>query len=294
METFARVAEARSFSTAARELGLSKGAVSKAIAALEDELGCRLLNRSTRQVTLTAEGEIYLRSCQTVVAEAERAERAVRELHDAPRGLVRVNSPTGFASLFLAPALPGFFERYPEVQVELHGDDNYVDVAHGGWDVVVRIGQLKSSALIGRRLAAVGLSVVASPGYLAKKGTPRKPADLVEHDCITYALMNPPDVWRFVRRGKRESVRVSGHLRVNADATQLAALLADGGVAALPSYMVQDELRSGRLVQLLAGWEGGSMSMYALMPPARAPAAKVRVFMDYLVERFARECPTAG
>jgi DNA-binding transcriptional LysR family regulator len=289
METFARVAEARSFSTAARRLGLSKGAVSKAIAALEEELGSRLLNRSTRNVTLTEAGEVFLRSCQNIVAEAERAERAVRELSDSPRGLLRVNTATAFAARWLAPALPAFFERHPGVQVDLEGIDTYVDAAHGGWDVVIRIGRLVDSGLITRKLAHVRGVIVASPAYLARRGEPRRPEDLREHDCITYSLSSPPDRWTLTRKSQKVALRVTGHLRTNLDGACVSALVAGHGVGMLPTFAVANELRTGQLQAVLTGWEFPPLVMHALMPPAVAGTAKVRAFVDFLVERFARE-----
>jgi DNA-binding transcriptional LysR family regulator len=289
METFARVAEARSFSDAARRLGLSKGAVSKAIAALESELGSRLLNRSTRNVTLTEAGEVFLRSCQSIVAEAENAERAVRELSDTPRGLLRVNTSTAFAARWLAPALPAFFDRHPGMQVELEGMDAYVDAAHGGWDVVIRFGRLVDSGLITRKLALMRCALAASPDYLARRGTPRRPEDLKDHDCVTYTVSNPADRWTLHRRGQKLSVRVGGHLRTNLDATTVAAMVAGQGIGSLPMFTIANELRSGALQVVLPGWEAGQAIMHALMPPARAGTAKVRAFVDFLVERFARE-----
>ncbi len=289
METFARVAEARSFSAAARRLGLSKGAVSKAIAALEDELGSRLLNRSTRNVSLTEAGEIFLRSCMNIVAEAESAERAVRELSDTPRGLLRVNTSTAFAARWLAPALPAFFERHPGVQVELEGGDSYVDAAHGGWDVVIRFGRLVDSGLITRKLAHMRGVLAASPAYLARRGTPRRPEDLREHDCVTYSVSTPADRWLLHRKSQRQTVRVGGHLRTNLDAATVAAMVAGQGIGSLPMFTIAGELRSGALQVVLPGWESPQTVMHALMPPARAGAAKVRAFVDFLVERFARE-----
>jgi DNA-binding transcriptional LysR family regulator len=289
METFARVAEARSFSAAARRLGLSKGAVSKAIAALEDELGSRLLNRSTRNVTLTEAGEVFLRSCQNIVAEAESAERAVRELAGTPRGLLRVNTSTAFAARWLAPALPAFFERHPGVQVELEGIDSYVDAAHGGWDVVIRFGRLVDSGLITRKLAHMRGVLAASPAYLARRGTPRRPEDLRDHDCVTYSVSNPADRWALQKKGQRVTVRVGGHLRTNLDAATVAAMVAGQGIGGLPMFAIANELRSGQLQVVLPGWESPQTVMHALMPLARAGAAKVRAFVDFLVERFARE-----
>jgi DNA-binding transcriptional LysR family regulator len=289
METFARVAEERSFSRAARRLGLSKGAVSKTIAALEAELGARLLERSTRQVTLTEAGELFLTSCQQIVSEAERAERLVRELNDVPSGVLRVNTATAFANRWIAPAMPEFFARYPQVSVELEGDDKFVDVHHGGWDVVVRVGRLVDSTLIARKLAPVRVPVIASPEYLARHGEPTRPEQLRDHECALYKLAPQPDRWTLERRGKKVSVKVGGHLTVNNDLATLNVLLAGFAIGILPEFIIADELRTGRLRVILPGWELPPLVMHALMPPARANTAKVRAFVDFLVERFASE-----
>jgi DNA-binding transcriptional LysR family regulator len=175
------------------------------------------------------------------------------------------------------------------VQVELEGDDAYVDATHGGWDVVIRFGRLVDSGLITRKLARMRGVLAASPAYLARRGTPRRPEDLREHDCVTYSMSSPPDRWTLVRKRQRVHVRVTGHLRTNLDASTVAAMLAGQGIGALPMFAIADELRGGQLQVVLPGWESPATIMHALMPPARASAAKVRAFVDFLVERFARE-----
>jgi DNA-binding transcriptional LysR family regulator len=287
METFARVAEARSFSQAARVLGLSKGAVSKSIAALESELGVRLLHRSTRNVGLTEAGELFYASCRRILGEAEQAEHDVRELSDSPRGLIRVNASTAFAGLWLAPALPAFAAKFPEVQVELEGSDQLVDVARGGYDVVIRIGRMVDSGLAVRKLSPVHIVCVASPEYLARRGLPRKPEDLTQHDCVLYTLAEHPDRWTFHRKnGERFHVRVHGQLRLNSDAATRGAVLAGAGIGILPAFSAADDLHAGRLIQVLGSFEPPALDMHALMPPGGAGTAKVRAFIEFLVERF--------
>lgn len=286
METFARVAEVKSFSQAARKLGLSKGAVSKSIAALEAELGAKLLHRSTRSVTLTEAGEVFYASCRRILSEAETAERSVRELSDTPRGLIRVNTSTAFAGLWLAPALPEFLAQFPDVQIDLEGSDHYVDVARGGYDVVIRVGRLVDSGLIVRKLTPVRVLTVASPAYLARAGTPKRPEDLKDHTCVHYSLADAPDRWSFFRKGKRVQVRVPGRLKVNSDAATRGAALADAGIGILPAFAVATELEAGTLVPVLTSYEPPPVAMHALMPPGAASTAKVRAFVEFLVERF--------
>jgi DNA-binding transcriptional LysR family regulator len=288
METFAAVAEARSFSQAARKLGLSKGAVSKAIAALEDELGARLLHRSTRNVALTEAGELFYASCRRILDEAAGAERSVRELSDSPRGLIKVNASTAFAGLWLAPGLGEFLRQYPEVQVDLEGSDHYVDVARGGYDVVIRIGRLVDSGLIVRKLSPVRLVFVASPAYLERAGTPRKPEDLKDHPCVLYSLAEAPDRWPMQRKGKKLPVRVHGRLKVNSDAATRGAVLEGLGIGMLPAFCVAADLQAGTLVPVLTSFEPPPLAMHALMPPGAASTAKVRAFVEFLVARFAK------
>lgn len=282
MAVFAKVAEEKGFSAAARALGLSKSAVSKQVARLEDRLGARLINRTTRRLSLTAAGTAFYERCARVIAEAEEAERAVSSLHAEPRGVLKVNAPMSFATLQLAPAIPEFMARYPELAVDLTLNDRMVDLVDEGFDVAVRIARLTDSSLIARRLAPSRRLVVASPDYFARRGTPARPEDLKNHNCLLYAYTLTGDEWRF----RDQSVRVTGNLKANNGEVLRAAVLAGAGVALMPTFIVGDDVRAGRLQAVLGAWEDHSSSVYAVYPHARYLSTKVRVFVDYLAGRF--------
>ena len=225
MEVFARVAEVNSFTEAARRFGQSKSSVSKHITALENHLGVRLLNRTTRRLSLTEAGVAYYDWCRQIAADMEAAEESVTRLHTDPRGILKVNAPTSFGRLHLAPAMPGFLERYPQVTVELSMDDRVVDLIEEGFDVAVRITRLTDSSLIARRIASSRRVICASPGYLEKHGVPRTPAELADHNCLIYSNSPMGDRWRFSGPNGDHTVRVSGNFWANSgDALQTAAL----------------------------------------------------------------------
>lgn len=287
MAVFARVIEAESFSSAARELGLSKSAVSKQIARLEDELGVRLLNRTTRRLSLTEAGTAFYEGCRRVVAEAEAAELAVTQLAAAPRGRLKVNAPMSFGVREVGPALPEFMACYPELSVELVLNDRVVDLVEEGFDIAVRIARLGDSSLIARRLAPCRHVLCAAPDYLAVRGTPRSVEDLKEHDCLQYSYQHSGEAWHLSGPGGEQQVRVRGRLRVNNGDALLTAALGGLGVALLPSFICGDDLRAGRLVHLLAEWGGpAETAVYAVYPASRNLSPKVRVLVDFLAARF--------
>jgi len=287
MAVFARVVEAGGFSMAARDLGVSKSAVSKQISRLEDQLAVRLLNRTTRRLSLTEAGEAFYEGCQRVLAEAESAEKAVSHLASAPRGELKVNAPMSFGVLHLGPALPQFWERYPELDVQMVLNDRLVDLIEEGFDVGVRITQMLDSSLVARRLAPNRMVVCATPAYLYKHGTPRHPDDLKDHNCLTYSYTKNPGTWLFRSAGGRQKVPVRGRFKANNGDVIQAALLADCGIAIQPSFIAGDDLRSGRLVRLFEAYEVGEESaVHAVFPANRNLSPKVRVFVDFLVERF--------
>ncbi len=286
MAVFAKVAEAKSFTAAAQSLGLSKSAVSKQVARLEDRLGARLINRTTRRLSLTAAGDAFYERCARVLAEAEEAELAVTRLQAEPRGVLKVNAPMSFGVLHLASAIPDFLGRYPELQVDLTLNDRFVDLVEEGFDVAVRIAQLTDSALIARRLAPSRRVVCASPEYLAKNGAPETPQDLLGHNCLLYAYTAPGDEWRY-RDGRSErSLKVAGNLKANNGEVLRAAAVAGYGITILPTFMVGDDLRAGRLRRVLPQLDDDTASVYAVYPHARHLATKVRVFVDFLAARF--------
>ena len=287
MIIFARVVEANSFSAAARRLGLSKSAVSKQIAALEDRLGARLLNRTTRRLSPTEVGAALYERCARVAAEVEEAEQIVTRLHTAPRGVLRVNAPVSFGHLHLAPVIPDFMAQYPELQVELTLNDRFVDVVEEGYDMVVRIGLLRDSSMVARKLASSGSVLCASRAYLDRHGDPKTPGDLADHDCIAYSYLAEPREWRLIDgQGHRHTVRITGRLTVNNGDAILAALCAGGGIGLLPAFIVQDAVVDGRLERVLPGYDIPELGIYALYPHARHLSPKVRAFVDFLAVRF--------
>jgi len=301
MITFARVVEARSFSEAARRLGLSKSAVSKQVARLENRLGARLLNRTTRRISPTEVGAALYERCSRIAAEVEEAEEAVMRLHAAPRGVLRVNAPMSFGHLHLAPAIAPFLERYPEVRIDLSLTDRFVDVIDEGFDVVIRIARLENSSLIARKLAPARRIVCASPDYVRRHGSPETPADLIRHDCILYANHSTQSEWCFEDpSGRRHTVRVDGRLRIDNGDAGRAMLLGGGGVALMPTFLVGADVQAGRLVHLLPEYEDVFGGIYALYPHSRHLSPKVRAFIDHLGESFGpepywdRDCSARG
>jgi DNA-binding transcriptional LysR family regulator len=292
MAVFARVAEAKSFTEAARRLGLSKSVVSKQLARLERALGARLLNRTTRRLSLTEAGAAYYEHCARMVAEAEAAEQAVSRLRAVPRGILRVSSPAAFGHLHIAPAIPEFLERFPEVEVELVMNDRLVDLAEEGYDVAIRMVEQPGPNLVARRLAPVRWAVCATRRYLRRHGRPQAPAELARHNCLYYSYMGSGSEWRFSGPQGMESVQVPGNFRVNNSEAVRQAALGHLGVALLPTFTVGPDLQAGRLQSLLPGYDPlgvfGS-HIHAVYLSNRYLSPKVRAFVDFCVERFGSE-----
>lgn len=286
---FARVAEERSFAGAARALNVSVATVSRAVARLEERLGARLLNRTSRQLALTEFGNMIAESAMKVVREAEAAEAAARETSARPRGLVRLSVPMSFGLRWVAPLMPAFFREYPEVSVDLHLSDAQVDLVGQGFDAALRIAVLADSSLVARRLCPVAPLVVASPAYLREHGTPQHPADLARHACLGYAYRARNDVWRFTNAaGEEASIRPNGPLRVtNADALMPTVL--DGlAIAEFPEFICADQVRDGRLVPILKDWTLPRGGLYFVTPSARTRPAKVEALSEFFVRHLSR------
>ncbi|WP_119390136.1 LysR family transcriptional regulator [Taklimakanibacter lacteus] len=290
IRAFVSVAEEGGFTAAAQELGLSKSAASRQIAALEEALGAQLLKRSTRSVTLTDSGYAYLERCRAVLGDLEEADRAIAALQNEPKGLLRINAPMSFGISHAAPAIADFMNRYPDLQVALILNDRFVDPYDEGFDVTLRIGELEDSSLAARKLAQIEMGLFASPSYVEKHGRPRGPDDLRSHWALHYGRPTGQIEWA-LRGGASHSVPIRYRLcSNNGDALRIAA--ASGlGIALIPAFLVRDELRSGALIALLDGFEPRPIDLYAIYPPTRFLAAKVRLFIDFLAERFARAWP---
>lgn len=291
MEVFVRVAEVKGFTEASRRLGLSKSSVSKHVAALENHLGVRLLNRTTRRLSLTEAGVDYYECCRRIAGDIEAAEESVTRLHTEPRGHLKVNAPMSFGRLHLAPAIPEFLARYPHVTVEMSMDDRIVDLIEEGFDLAVRITRLEDSSLIARRIASTRRIVCASPDYLTKHGVPRRPADLAQHNCLIYSYSPAGDRWRFSGPDGDHTVRVNGNFRANSGDALCAAALDGLGIMTIPDFIAGEDLRAGNLRAVMEDYHLPEIPIQAVYPHQRHVTAKLRVFIDYLVERFAGSPP---
>ena len=285
---FAKVAEERSYAAAARATGISVATVSRAISRLEERLGGRLFNRTSRQLALTEFGQRVVEGATRTVHEAEATEDAARELSRTPRGTVRLAVPMSFGLRWVAPLLPELFRLYPEIAIDLHLSDATVDLVGEGFDAALRIGTLPDSSLVARRLRTVALLVVAAPSYLARNGRPARPHDLNAQHCLGYAYRARQGVWRFTGPGGEEAqLAPSGPLRVtNADAL-LPTLLEGGGVAELPDFIVADYLADGRLEAILCDWNLPSGVLSFVTPSAQARPAKVEAVAEFFAARLA-------
>ena len=288
MVVFTKVAKAGSFASAAKELGLSRAMATKHVMQLENSLGIRLLNRTTRNLSLTEVGAVYLERCLQVLDDIEETELAVTRLQTEPRGTLKVNSAPFFGAYHLAPAIAAYHEIFPDVSVELVLQAGYVDLIEEGFDLAVHLDDLHDSSLIARRLGSSQRVVCGSPSYFKKHGMPSTPEDLKKHNCLVNSTLPPRDQWHFSEpeTGKTTMIKVSGTLQANvADAIRMAAI--NGlGVCLLPTYMAGQDLRKGRLQAVLQHHVPAPMEIHAVYPHRKHLSAKVRTFVDFLHERF--------
>jgi len=286
MGIFARVAEAKGFSAAARRLGISKSVVSKEVTKLEKSLGARLLNRTTRQLSLTEVGAAFYEHCARIIQEAEEAALLVDRLHAKPRGVLKCTAPVAFATLHIGAALPQFLARFPEVQVDMTVGDRLFDLAEEGFDLAIRIARELPPTIVARKLAPINRVVCGTREYFDKHGVPVVPQDLTKHNCIIYTHANPDSAWRFRSAEGDIAVPVRGSLRLNDDEVIWKAVLGGLGISILPTFTVGEDLQSGRLHAVLTEYTPAERNLYALYLPNRHLSAKVRVFIDFLLERF--------
>jgi len=293
MQVFARVAALGSLSAAARALGLSQTMMTKHVAAIEDRLGVKVLHRTTRRVTLTEAGRRYLDAAERILAEIEEAEAAASADRVEARGMLLVNVPVSFGIREIAPLLPEFARSHPLVTVDLGLNDRVVDLIEEGWDVAVRIGRLADSTMVARKLAPCRTALCASPAYLAERGAPRRVSDLKDHNCLGYTLSRTlgAERWSFGTDGS-VTVQVNGNLRVNNGDAVVAAAVAGQGLIYQPTFLVNAEIRAGRLVSLELDHPVVEVpGIFALYPADRRPPAKVRAFIDFLAQRFGSTPP---
>ncbi len=277
---FAKVVGAGSFTSAARELGMPKLTVSRKVSDLEERLGARLLQRTTRKLSLTDVGNTYYQYARRVVDEVEEAELAVTRMQEAPRGLLRITTPLTFR--YMGPIVSSFLERYPDVRVEMVGTDRVVNLVDEGFDLAVRAGRLADSSLIARSLGAERNVLVASPAFLEAHGVPESPAALAEIDCIAFGGSSAPTTWTLTAGGESVSVTVPARLVVNDFEIVRVAALAGRGMAMVPLSLSCEDLRAGRLVRVLTDWCSPDVPIHAVYPSTRHLSPKVSAFLDHL------------
>lgn len=286
IECFIAVAELGSFVKAADALGISKAAVSRTVLELEARLGSRLMQRTTRRLSLTEAGTLYLQRCKQIVAALEEADDLLSAGAANPTGLLRINAPLTFGVLHLAPLWPIFLERHPGVALDITLSDRIVDIIDEGYDMAIRIARLSDSTLVHRKLATTTGQVCASPAYLEKYGTPTHPHELTQHQAICYTYAAGKDEWQFTGPDGPVSVKVNSRMHVNNGDSCVAAALAGIGITRQPTFMIDQHLRSGRLVPLLAGYSTMELGIYAVYPSRAHLPAKVRAMLDFLTEAF--------
>ncbi|MDR7093483.1 LysR family transcriptional regulator [Hydrogenophaga laconesensis] len=298
MQAFARVVETGSFTRAADTLRMSKTSVTQLVQQLEARLRVRLLNRTTRKVNVTADGAAYYERVLRLLADMDDAETSLSGASRQPRGRLRVDVPSPLARSILVPALPGFFARYPDIQLDMGVSDRVVNLIGENVDCVVRGGELRDQSLMARRVGDLPLGVYAAPAYLALAGTPSHPKELegTHHRIVGFiwARTGRPMPYAMQRDGERVDVQGRHVLSVDDGNAYLAAGLAGLGILWLPAYMAQEPLALGQLVPLFADWQLDSMPLYVAYPPNRHVSAKLRVFIDWVAEVIAGHAPVAG
>ena len=288
MTVFVKVVEQGGFARAAERLSLSPSAVSRHIADLEAHLVTRLLNRTTRRISLTESGQAYFERALQVLADLEEIEALVSSSSVTPRGTIRLTCSTSFGVPYLAPAIGAFQARYPDVRFDISASSRFVDLVEEGLDLAIRIGDLGNPNLIARKIGSMRLVACAAPAYLKQNGTPKHPNDLAKHNCFTYEHAPERNQWRFQDRKKNEiKVRIDGSVHAN-DGEMLAAIaVAGAGIAMEPDFIVDASIKSGKLVEVLQDFRPVPYNIYAVYPSRRHLSAKVRTFVDFLAARLA-------
>jgi DNA-binding transcriptional LysR family regulator len=284
MQAFVAVADLEGFAPAARKLNLSPSAVTRLIAALEERLGARLLQRTTRQVTLTDAGSRYLERARRILADVDEAEDAVEGERTRPEGRLVISAPVGFGRLHVSPVVTAYLKRYPDVGVDLRLTDRTINLVEDGVDVAVRIGHLPDSTLVARHVGEMRRIVVASPGYLRTHGEPKRPADVAAHDMIQFGAMTDAPDWRFVEDGREIRIASSPRFASNSSDAAIQYAEHDGGLTRVMAYQAAESLRAGRLKIVLAEFEQPAIPIHIVYPTSRLLSAKVRTFIDLVAE----------
>lgn len=292
LRIFTRVVATGSLSAAGRELNLSLAVVSKRLAALEERLGTRLINRTTRRLAVTEEGTVLFERALRILADVEDVETLITEGRSDPRGLLRVTAPLSFGRRHVAPVLQSLTEKYPGLTADLELTDRVVDLVEGGFDVAIRLGMLPDSSLLARKLADNNRVVVGSPAYLSRMGEPQTPRDLVRHRCLLFA--GGGSSWTFTGPEGPVIQKVGGALRTSDGETAHAWALSGAGLVLKSIWDVADDLEAGRLVRVLSGWRTDAAAIHAVYPAGRHLSARVRVFIDAMASRLRKSLPAGS
>ncbi len=288
---FVAVVESGGFSPAARFLGISKSAVSKRITQLEQQLGVKLLHRTTRKLSLTEAGEHYFEHAVMANRAAKDAEDAVAQLQGEPQGRLRINAAMSFGRLHVVPMIPAFLKRYPKVSIDLELDDKTVDMVQGGVDIAIRGGAMIDSTLVARKLVSLRSVLCVSQPYLHQFGRPKQLDDLLQHNCLSFRYSNDAKGWSFSQDGRTQMIAVSGNYQANNSEALLDAVLQGVGISRLPTFVVGPYLRSGQLIQLFPEYQMPMQDISAVMIERQYMPAKVRAFLDFTIEYLGSDTP---
>jgi len=286
MATFVEVVDRGGFTAAEDKLGLSRAQISKLVMQLEAHLGTRLLNRTTRKISLTEMGQLYYERCKSLLIEVDEMDSMAAEQSAIPRGTLTIGAPSSFGAMHFKNVITEYMKLYPQVQISLQLTDRFVDVVDEGFDVVIRIAELADTSLIARKLSTCHLVYCASPAYLKKQGEPKVPQDLAIHHCLLYSNADKPGIWTFHGQAGIENVSVSGPLTADNGDILRAAALADLGVVFMPTFIVGEDIRAGTLQQILVDYCPPELTINAVFPSRRYLSAKVRTFIDFAADFF--------
>ncbi|MBU3069031.1 LysR family transcriptional regulator [Aestuariicella sp. G3-2] len=288
---FVTVIETGGFSPAARLLGISKSAVSKRVTQLEEQLGVKLIHRTTRQLSLTEAGEHFYQHARIAHEAAKNAQDAVSQLQGEPQGRLRINSPMSFGRLHLAPLIPVFLKRYPKITIDMVMDDKVLDLIGEGFDIAIRSGELPNSSLIARKLAPLNSVLCASPDYLKTHGKPEQLEHLKDHNCLIFTHSNDVKEWAFMKNGTTQAIDIKGNYQVNNSEALREALLQGAGIGRLPTFIAGPDIKAGRLITLFEEYQMPAKIIYAVFPERQYLPAKVRAFIDFAIEYFGGDQP---
>ncbi|QLK47753.1 LysR family transcriptional regulator [Vibrio owensii] len=286
MRAFVRVVQTGSFSATSREMNTSQTTISKKVAALEKKIGVKLLARSSRDHALTPAGTKYYQTCVDILGELDEAEAEARSEVASPQGTIRISAPVAFGRILLAPIMSEFFQRYPDIKVDLQLSDQHTDLISDGIDVALRAKQLEDSTLIARHLFDNPMLVLAAPSYLQQHGEPKNPEDLKQHNCLVYSRMKDINVWSFTKQNQKHAVAVNGNFQSDNGDVLLEVALTGMGIVILPIWMVEHHLKEGQLTQLMNDYTGQNLPFNAVYLQSRYTPLKVRCLIDFLKEKL--------